>query len=70
MQFDFTVSHVLGKLVYTADTLSRLPQECLAQGKQLAELTEDQMTTTTISQFPTTTGILETYQQAQKEDPV
>ena len=70
MQFDYTISHVPGKLLYTADTLSRSPQECLAQDKQLAELTEDQMTTTTTNQFPTTTDSLETYRQAQKEDPV
>ena len=61
MQFDYTISHVPGKLLYTADTLSRSPQECLAQDKQLAELTEDQMTTTTTNQFPTTTDSLETY---------
>ena len=70
MQFDYTILHVPGKLLYNADTLSRSPQECLAQDKQLAELTEDQMTTTTTNQFPTTTGSIETYRQAQKEDPV
>ena len=69
MKIDYTISHFPGKLLYTADTLSRLPQECLAQDKQLAELTEGQMTTTTTNQFPTTTGSIETYQQAQKEDP-
>ena len=70
MQFDYTMSHIPRKLLYTADTLSPSPQECLAQDKQLAELTEDQMTTTTTNQFPTTTDSLETYQQAQKEDAV
>ena len=70
MQFDYMISHVPGKLLYTAETLSRSPQECLAPDEQLAELTEEQMTTTTTNQFPTTTSSLETYQQAQKEDPM
>ena len=30
MQFDYTISDVPGKLLYTADTLSRSPQEYLA----------------------------------------
>ena len=70
MQFDYTISHVPGKLLYTADTLSRSPQEYLARDEYLAELTEEQMTTTTTNQFPTTTDSLETYRQAQREDPV
>ena len=70
MQFDYTISHVPGKLLYTADTLSRSPQEYLGQDEYLAELTEEQMTTTTTNEFPTTTHSLETYRQAQREDPV
>ena len=70
MQFDYTISHVPGKLLYTADTLSRSPQEYLGRDEYLAELTEEQMTTTTTNQFPTTTDNLETYRQAQREDPV
>ena len=31
MRFDFTITHVPGKLMYTADSLSRSPQECKAQ---------------------------------------
>ena len=61
MQFDYTISHVPGKLLYTADTLSCSPQEYLAPDEQLAELTEDQMTTTTPNQFPTITSSLEAY---------
>ena len=63
MQFDYTISHVPGKLLYTADTLSRSPQEYLGQDEYLAELTAT-------NQFPTTTDSLETYRQAQREDPV
>ena len=70
MRFDYTISHVPGKLLYTADTLSRAPQECLVQDAELANLTEEQMTTTTTNQFPTTTDSLECYRQAQKEDPI
>ena len=31
MRFDFAIAHVPGKLMYTADSLSRSPQECKAQ---------------------------------------
>ena len=31
MRFDFVIAHVPGKLMYTADSLSRSPQECKAQ---------------------------------------
>ena len=31
MRFDFAIAHVPGKLTYTADSLSRSPQECKAQ---------------------------------------
>ena len=31
MRFDFPIAHVPGKLMYTADSLSRSPQECKAQ---------------------------------------
>lgn len=31
MRFDFPITHVLGKLLYTADSLSRSPQEGKAQ---------------------------------------
>ena len=58
MRFDYTIS---GKLLYTADTLSRAPQKCLNRDAELAELTEEQMIFTTTNQFPTTTESLETY---------
>ena len=69
MRFDYTISHVPGKLLYTADTLSRSPQECSAEDLQLAELTEEQMSTTT-SQLPANKDRLEIYRQAQAKDPV
>ena len=53
MQFDYTISHVPGKLLYTADTLSCSPQPFSESDQQLAELTDSQMTSTTF-QFPTT----------------
>ena len=31
MTFEFAIAHVPGKLMYTADSLSRSPQECKAQ---------------------------------------
>ena len=62
MPFEYTIFHVPGKLLYIADTLSRTPQECLVRDAELANLTEEQMTTTTTNQFPTTTDSLESYQ--------
>ena len=59
--FDYTISHIPGKLLYTADTLSHAPQECLVRDAELANLTEEQMTTTNTNQFPTTTNSLECY---------
>ena len=51
MQFNCMILHVPGKALYTADTLSHSPQKCLAPDKQLAELTEQQMTTSTTINF-------------------
>ena len=62
MRCDYTILHVPGKLLYMADTLSHAPQECLVRDAELANLTEEQMTTTTTNQFPTTTDSLESYQ--------
>ena len=69
MQFDYIISHVPGKLLYTADTLSRSPQQFSESDQQLAELTESQMTSTTF-QFPTTKDSLDKYRRAQREDPI
>jgi len=44
MQFDYTISHVPGKLLYTADTLSHSPQQLSDYDHQLLE---SQMTSTT-----------------------
>ena len=60
MQFEYTISHVPGKLLYTADTLSRSPQQFSESDQQLAELTESQMTSSTF-QFPTTKDSLDKY---------
>ena len=32
MRFDFAIAHLPGKLLYTADSLSRSPRESKAQG--------------------------------------
>ena len=68
MQFDYSILHVPGKLLYTADTLSCSPQQFSEYDQQLAELTESQMTGTTF-QLPTTKDSLDKYRRAQKEDP-
>ena len=44
MQFDYVISHIPGKLLYTVDTLSYALQECLVRNAELADLTEEQMT--------------------------
>ena len=69
-RFDYTVQHVPGKLLYTADTLSRAPLD-----------TEDEETTEfpaeveafvdcVIQSLPATSRQLENYRRAQAEDSI
>ena len=66
-RFDYTISHVPGKLLYTADTLSRAPSP---DQENDVELQQDAETFLTISilNLPITEGRLEEYRKAQDAD--
>ncbi|XP_062512805.1 uncharacterized protein K02A2.6-like [Corticium candelabrum] len=63
-RYDFTIEHVPGKLLYTADTLSRAPLQ-----EQITEdsLQDDVETfiNEVVANLPTTTDRLQTYREAQ-----
>ena len=67
-QFDYTISHVPGKQLYTADTLSRAPVPSVKHDTELEELAELLMETH-IAHLPASKGRLETYRTAQSSDP-
>ena len=69
MRFDYTVAHVPGTLLYTADTLSHTPQTSAAADEQQANNMEVKIAAIT-SQLPVSSDRLEMYKQAQAEDPV
>ena len=66
-RFDYTITHVPGKLLHTADTLSRAPS---AVKDNDAELQKDAETFVKIGvvNLPVTKGTLMQYQKAQDED--
>ena len=70
-KFDYTVSHVLGKLLYTADALSRAPVSpaTLAEDDSLQEDAE-LFANTVVSSLPASEGQLIKYQMVQQEDPI
>ena len=70
-QFDYTICHVPGKQLYTADTLSRAPipmttSEYDVTLQELAELCVMRL----ISQLPASEQRLDVYRKAQTDDPV
>ena len=68
-RFDYTVTHVPGKLLYTADMLSRSPSTSEPNDTRLQEEVEVVMETC-IAQLPASTERLEEFQKAQAEDHV
>jgi len=69
-RFDYTVHHVPGKFMYTADTLSRAPvsqvdEECLELQTEVEAFLDS-----VVQSLPATTHQLETYRRAQTEDSV
>jgi hypothetical protein len=69
MRFNYSVSFVPGTLLYTADTLSRSPQQSTASQEQQALRLEVQISAIA-SQLPTSPDSLEEYRQGQAADPV
>ena len=68
LRFDFTISHVLGKELTTADALSRAPSKSTSRVKQeeVIELYVENI----LLQLPASDKRLEEIAAAQKEDPI
>lgn len=70
MRFSYTISHVPGKFLYTADTLSRVPVDTAdSDSKALQEEVELYIDNVT-QHLPATEGKLQEYRQHQAADPV
>ena len=68
-RFEYTIHHVPGKLLYTADTLSRAPIATDSISLSLQEEVEFFIQSVTDS-LPASTTRLEMYKTAQDDDPV
>ena len=68
-KFDYTIKHVPGKLLYTADALSRdpVPEQ---EPNSLQEEVETFANAVTKLTLPATQQRLETYHQSQEQDPI
>ena len=70
-RYDYTVHHVPGKDLYTADTLSRAPVSgSESDDKALQEEVEVFVNSVTVHTLPATEQRLKTYRDAQGQDPV
>ena len=65
--YNYTVDHVPGKLLYTADALSRTPFKGKDSSDEL-QYEEDSYIDSVISNLPSTPDRLEMYRQAQEKD--
>ena len=66
-RYDYTIQHVPGKLLYTADTLSRAPVAAEVNSVQLQEEVES-FTDNLVETFPASSSQLEVYIKAQDTD--
>ena len=67
MWFNYTISHVPGKMLYTADTLSRAPVDA-ADKTALIDAETEMFVQTVISQLPVCTNRLDDFHKAQHDD--
>ncbi len=65
-KFDYTISHVPGKFLYTADVLSRAPVEGIGKEAVLQDEAEA-MVDAVVQSLPTSPERLRIYQQSQTE---
>ena len=68
MQFNYTISHVPGKMLYIADTLSRAPVDA-ADKTALIDAETEMFVQAVISQLPVSTNYLDDFRKAQHDDP-
>ena len=69
MQFNYTISHVPGKMLYTADTVSRAPVDA-ADKTALIDAETEMFVQAVISQLPVSTNRLDDFRKAQHDDPI
>ena len=67
-QFDYIITHVPGKFLYTADTLSRAPINDEENESHLQKLTDVYVREIVIPSLPASSERLDIYRQAQKKD--
>ena len=67
-RFDYSISHVPGKLLYTADTLSRAP--ITSSSDCFDNMDMESFLHAIVSSLPLNPDRLEVYRQAQKADPI
>ena len=68
-RYDYTVQHLPGKALHTADTLSRTPLEMEEADQKLLE-EEEFMTQIGVSILPTSKDRLDEYRKHKASDPV
>ena len=68
-RYDYTIQHVPGKLLYTADTLSRAPQTEVAESLELQEEVEAFIESVS-DNLPANKSRLEVYQRAQSSHSI
>ena len=69
-RFDYKISHVPGKLLYTADTLSRAPVTPAGENDKNEESATESFVEAFISYLPANEDRLDAYRRAQQEDPI
>ena len=67
MRFNYTISHVPGKMLYTADTLSHAPVDAAGKTALIHAKTEI-FVQAVISQLPASTNRLDEFRKAQHDD--
>lgn len=68
-RFDYTISHVAGKMLFTADTLSRAP-EPFTEGDVRHEAETEYLMEVCVRDLPASPQRLQVYCKAQQDDPI
>ena len=71
MKFDYTIQHVPGKFLYTADALSRAPIRVTPTLEEITTQKEVEIfIDSVVQQLPASSNRLQAYQKAQYDDPI